>query len=144
MTQRTNKPGYIVDKISLDSYNKAVEKHSLYDISVKAEIAPDMFSLYVGDFLDAYYSATADDRSNMIAQEPVMLRPYRLSVYLAAMAEHLAYHDGLPVPEWTKNYSLETPYFYGGERMKAILLIESPIAFRRRNLYVSENALSRC
>lgn len=47
---------------------------------------------------------------------------------------------------WTESprRSLPRPWFAGGlKNLKAILLAESPVAFRRRNLFVSANTLSR-
>jgi hypothetical protein len=49
-------------------------------------------------------------------------------------------------PNWVnkKEYFLSRPWFYGGlESIKAFLLVESPGPFRRRNIFVSENAMDR-
>lgn len=66
--------------------------------------------------------------------------------YLAAVAESLAGSAHLPVPTWAfaEDRKLHRPWFaleYAS--MRALLLWESPPAFRSRNLFVSENALSR-
>jgi hypothetical protein len=66
--------------------------------------------------------------------------------YWAAVVETLCREAGLPPPEWTESSRcyLHTPWFAGSmENLKAILLAESPVAFRRRNLFVSGNAMSR-
>lgn len=68
------------------------------------------------------------------------------NAYWAAMAETLSIEANLPVPKWTRNPRtfLKYPWFAGGlENLKAILIAESPVPFRRRNLFVSANALSR-
>jgi len=52
----------------------------------------------------------------------------------------------LAVPPWVDEpyRFLVKPFFAGGlENLKAILLVESPLAFRRRQIFVSANALSR-
>ena len=68
------------------------------------------------------------------------------SPYALAVAEHLASRFGLSIPPWTDGAErfLDKPFFAGGlESLKAILLVESPSAFRRRQIFVSANALSR-
>lgn len=66
--------------------------------------------------------------------------------YLAATAEALASELGLDTPAWTRQAgrALHRPWFalpWSG--MRAVLLLESPAAFRSRNLFVSANALAR-
>jgi hypothetical protein len=66
--------------------------------------------------------------------------------YLAALAEHLALSDRFPVPGWTEQPDrfLSEPFFAGGlDSLKAILLVESPLAFRRRLIFISADGLSR-
>jgi hypothetical protein len=66
--------------------------------------------------------------------------------YLAATAEWLAWKHDLPPPRWAFDpaRSLHRPWFASSlASLRALLLLESPAAFRSRNLFVSENALSR-
>ena len=66
--------------------------------------------------------------------------------YLAATAEHLAWQYGLPVPSWVSGdkRKLHRPWFASPlAALRAILILESPAAFRARNLFVSANALNR-
>lgn len=66
--------------------------------------------------------------------------------YLAATAEELAREHGFPVPEWTRSEArkLHRPWFASPlASLRAVLILESPAGFRARNLFVSENALSR-
>jgi hypothetical protein len=66
--------------------------------------------------------------------------------YLAAVAEHLAYTHRFPIPSWvgSENRKLHHPWFASQlAGLRAVLILESPPAFRARNLFVSENALSR-
>src|SRR3954453_22721669 len=63
--------------------------------------------------------------------------------YLAAVAEALSTEHQIPTPAWAwaEDRKLRRPWFalpYAG--MRAILLLESPAAFRSRNLFVSANA----
>jgi hypothetical protein len=66
--------------------------------------------------------------------------------FLAATAEHLAREFALRIPPWPFKPSryLERPYFaLQGAAFRATLLLESPLAFRSRNLFVTANALCR-
>jgi hypothetical protein len=68
-----------------------------------------------------------------------------LDAYLAAVAVSLAAKLGCPAPGWTRDPEriLREPWFASpGRHMRALLLVESPAAFRERNLLVSSNALS--
>lgn len=107
------------------------------------------FNLALANFLDEFYAAPNASR---LSTEPDLLEPILgeqgrvQDAYLAAVAEHLAYTHSLPIPSWVRgdNRKLHHPWFasqlYG---MRAVLILESPPAFRARNLFVSENALSR-
>jgi hypothetical protein len=66
--------------------------------------------------------------------------------YLAATAEELARGQGFWCPEWTgaAERSLTRPWFASSlAALRAVLILESPVGFRARNLFVSRNALSR-
>ncbi len=58
--------------------------------------------------------------------------------YAAAMVEQAAYMKGVAPPEWTVRVTpLEEPYFATAlESLREHLLRSSPVAFRRRNLFV--------
>ncbi len=96
------------------------------------------------EFLDSFY-ANPDQRPRAIEEKPASLDAVH-DAYVAAVAEHLARVYGLPIPEWSENHGngLHEPFFAGGlQSLKAVLLAESPTAFRRRLLFVSKDALSR-
>ena len=99
------------------------------------------------EFLDAFYiEADADRRAAMLAEEPPLREDDWANAYYAAVAEHLAMKNGLPVPGWTGNRArfLKRPFFPSGlESLKAILLVESPTAFRRRMIFVDADPLYR-
>lgn len=101
---------------------------------------------HLREFLDAYYLASPGaPRAAMLAPEPAALDS-RKDAYLAAVAEHLALRDGLPVPDWAlaPGRFLHAPYFPCGlESLKATLLVESPSAFRRRMIFVGRDPLDR-
>ncbi len=105
----------------------------------------------MGDFLDDFRQRcpSAGDKLRMITGEPVWIESgpgISANAYWAAMVETLCREAGLPVPAWTESPRcfLKRPWFAGAlESLKAVLIVESPVPFRRRNLFVSANALSR-
>lgn len=109
----------------------------------------DSFDRCLANFLDQFYSGPNADA---LRDAPVFLAPHFgelgqvQDAYLAAVAEELARNHDLPIPQWTANDAreLHRPWFASPlAALRAVLLLESPPAFRSRNLFVSENALAR-
>lgn len=106
------------------------------------------FSFAHRNFLDGFYAAPTPAK---LAEEPPTLRRVAvdgemLDAYLAASAEELSRANQWPVPGWAgqQERALAQPWFalpWAG--LRTILLLESPPAFRSRNLFVSANALTR-
>ncbi len=98
------------------------------------------------EFLDEFYLETDDEvRGAMLETEPDRVSA-KADAYLAAVAEHLALSNSLPVPEWTSSPTrfLDRAYFPCGlESLKAIYLAESPVSFRRRMVFVEADPLYR-
>jgi hypothetical protein len=102
---------------------------------------------YLREFLDTFYlERDAESRAAMLSPEPPVSGDERADAYLAAVAEHLALRNNLPVPAWTRGKArfLKRPFFPAGlESLKATLLVESPPAFRRRMIFVGADPLYR-
>ena len=120
---------------------------TLHEVGETA-VATGEFSFALRDFLDGFYAQPA---SGALAEMPLRLAGAmadgeRFDAYLGAVAEHLSRAHRWAVPSWARAASryLAAPWFgmssHGG---RMILLAESPAAFRVRNIFVSENALSR-
>jgi len=120
-------------------------------LAAVAELAAqgDSFDRCLANFLDEFYLAPGADA---LAATPERLGPrfgergQIQDCYLAAAAEELARRFSLPVPAWTtaEGRALHRPWFASTlAALRAVLILESPPAFRARNLFVSENALSR-
>ncbi len=109
----------------------------------------DSFDRCLANFLDQFYAAP---NAGALAEEPLLFASQfgeagRVQdAYLAATAEELARRFDLAVPDWTagEKRALHKPWFATPlAALRAVLILESPPAFRARNLFVSENALSR-
>ena len=97
------------------------------------------------EFLDEFY-VHPERRQAMIADEPAPLAAAREHATLGAVAEHLARRWDLAVPPWTDHPSrfLHEPYFTTPiEKLKAMLLAQSPLAFRRRMIFTEAEPLRR-
>jgi len=109
----------------------------------------DSFDLCLANFLDGFYVAPCGEA---LAEEPPLLAPLDdglgpvRDAYLAATAEELARRFELVPPRWMVGEArrLRRPWFATPmASLRAVLILESPAGFRSRNLFVSENALSR-
>jgi hypothetical protein len=109
--------------------------------------AGEDFSLLLREFLDEFYSAVRRGVAAIcIVDEPPGLADAREHASLGAIGEHLARRWNLPIPPWTEDPSrfLRRPYFTTTiEGLKALLLAESPIAFRRRLIFTEAEPLRR-
>src|SRR3954471_257002 len=108
----------------------------------------DSFGRCLANFLDGFYASPA---ASALKPEPKCLRGSVeegeiKDAYLAAVAEELARKYKLPHPAWAyaEERKLHSPWFASDlQSLRAVLLLESPVGFRSRNLFVSETALSR-
>ncbi len=77
--------------------------------------------------------------------QPFELSDEKMDALLASTAESLCDEIGLDPPAWLANVpACREPYFVGGiENLKAITIVESPLRFRIRKIFVLENFLSR-
>jgi hypothetical protein len=118
---------------------------TISDVASRAQSEQGSFDCAVREFLDAWQSMSAHQRDGALKDEPQRTAPVE-DAYLAALAEHLALDERTNVPVWTNDPSrfLKEPFFAGDlESLKAILLVESPLAFRRRLIFISADGLSR-
>ena len=101
------------------------------------------------EFLDEFYLALPSGRAaQMIAEEPGPLPDPQAHALLGAIAEHLTRRWSLPAPapDWTDDASrfLKMPYFTTElEGFKAMLIAQSPLAFRRRLIFTEAEPLRR-
>ena len=103
------------------------------------------FGPTLSEFLDEFYQHP-ERRASMIADEPECVRDSREHAMLGATAEHLARRWNLAVPTWSDDASrfLHEPYFTTPiENLKAMLLAQSPLAFRRRLIFTEAEPLRR-
>jgi hypothetical protein len=112
-------------------------------------IEGESFDRCLANFLDRFYASPS---TSALADAPELLAPTSgplgriQDAYLAATAEELSRRFSLAFPEWitAEERKMRRPWFASQlASLRAVLLLESPVGFRSRNLFVSENALSR-
>ena len=120
--------------------------NSTAEVAVRATDARS-FAYELADFLHEF--ARRGDAAMLAGTPPLMRDRYALGAvndaYLAAVAVSLSARLAIPAPTWTRDPEriLREPWFASpGRHMRALLLVESPAAFRERNLFVSANAIS--
>ena len=109
----------------------------------------DSFDRCLANFLDEFYAAP---NAEALAAQPALLAPTLgdpgrvQDAYLAATTEELARSHRFCVPAWVfaDTRKLRRPWFASPlASLRAVLLLECPAAFRSRNLFISQNALTR-
>ncbi len=115
--------------------------------NTSAEPPEQNFYGYLREFLDSFYVEQDKlRRIAMLTEEPPPLSDATENAYLAGVAEHLALRYGLGVPPWVHGPSrfLKRAFFPSGlESLKAMLIAQSPAAFRRRLIFVELDPLYR-
>ena len=106
------------------------------------------FRFAVRELLDEFSLLLNDaQRARAIADRPPPTGDPRQDAYLAALAEHLAAIHGLERPVWTvePDRFLDRFWFVSREPgFRALAIVESPAAFRRRGIFISAGSLQRC
>ncbi len=118
---------------------------TLVEVAAAATIDTDAFQSTLAGFLDDFYM-NVDRRQAMIDVEPPFTSVEIHDAYLGAVAEHLARRWGLEVPAWTRSERrrLHRPRFMTKiEALKPLLLAQSPLAFRKRMIFVEAEPLRR-
>jgi hypothetical protein len=89
--------------------------------------------------------ATPAERRLMVENRPPPTGDARYDALLAALVEHLCTGAGMPAPRWVDDPDrfLEPWWFVSGLRsLHASALVESPISFARRGVFICDGALS--
>jgi hypothetical protein len=108
----------------------------------------DALAVMLDEFLDVFYlEADPARRQAMIEAAPPRTGRERDDAFVGAVGEHLARRWGLRIPAWAAgdDRDVEKPWFVGrmGKGLSGMLLVESPIAFRRRRIFTEAEPLRR-
>lgn len=122
---------------------------SLAEVSLLTRAVPADFALRHDEFLDDFYLAHPDKarQGTKLAPVPEPTGDEFVDAWIGAVGEHLARRWGLDIPAWTRrpvHNGLRLPRFVPEAReLRAMLLVESPPAFRSRLLFTCAEPLQR-
>lgn len=102
----------------------------------------DSWKIWLFNFVDAF---RRDKEPAYIERPPTQSLKPKLIALIASTVETLCDELNINVPLWCKCVpALKKPWFVSGmESLKASSIVESPIHFRKRNIFVLGNFLSR-
>jgi hypothetical protein len=114
---------------------------TLKETKQQIEREPQHWCIHLMNFVDDF-RYHKDQRA---VSEPFAPTERQTDALLASTAEALCDEMGLAPPSWLKGIpECERPFFVGEfESLKAISIVESPLRFRMRKIFVLENFLSR-
>ena len=114
-------------------------------VAVSMNVITDGFESWKIHFFELVdeFRRTLDPRLTLLP--PVSQLDARLRALLSSIALDLANEAEMDPPDWAqKPYFLDLPWFpAGAESLKASALVESPVFYRKNNIFVLENFLRR-
>jgi hypothetical protein len=114
---------------------------TLKETSSEIGMEPQNWCMHLMNFVDdfRYYKDAS------VMNEPFELIDPRMDALLASTAEYLCDEQKLDPPAWLDDVpGCDKPFFVGElQNLKAISIVESPLRFRMRKVFVLENFLSR-
>lgn len=134
-------------------YNSYVPE-SLADLAIhlrrlkikgQADLPNDASGLIL-QFIDDFRSRRRNNQRELISKKPARTGSALVDAYLAALAEHLSYEVGLPAPAWVEDPDrFLTTWWIESDVPSArpTAVAQSPAAFRRRGIFISQRALER-
>jgi hypothetical protein len=100
---------------------------------------------WVAQFMGDFRRAAPGRRGATVAVEPGPTGDERWDAMLAAVAEHLCYHSGLPVPSWSvaperflERWWFVSPY----QSVHASAFVSTPAAFANRGVFIHAGSLA--
>ncbi len=110
----------------------------------------DVWRHAVVQLLDDYESVRRHDglvaAQAMWAVQPRRSGDRRVDAAFAALGEYLARRDGWPAPAWVRDPELEAVPWWFVTALRGLhprALVESPLSFRKRGVFITNGALKR-
>ena len=116
---------------------------SVEDISLRMHAEDfDSWKIHLFNFADRF---RCERNIALIQNPPIQELDARRRALIASTVEMLCVELGMCSPDWCRGIrGLDTPWFVSGvDSLKAMALVEAPVPFRARNIFVLENFLSR-
>lgn len=98
------------------------------------------------EFLTEYKDTPVGQRQALLDRVPAPTRDQRWDAFVAALAEHLAFHDGLRCPAWAlaDDRFLDRFWFVTNTpAARAEAIVTAPASFMRRGVFIERRDLER-
>lgn len=94
------------------------------------------------NFFDSFNNTLATD---LIKDPPVDGNPEEIEALFASTVCFICRKEGLSIPQWARvKRNLRTPWFVSGmEKLRFFELTESPVEFKRNNIFITTDFLKR-
>ncbi|MFH1379162.1 MAG: hypothetical protein ABII23_02675 [bacterium] len=114
---------------------------TIQEVNKNIKRDPENWRIYLMDFVDDF-RATKDLSA---IEKPFMLSNEKFDALLASTVTYLCNELNLKIPSWITDVPpCKTPWFVSEmNNLKAISIVESPLPFRMRKIFVLENFLNR-
>jgi len=100
----------------------------------------------IDDYQTARRHATPDLAAGLFKHSPAPCGDCRFDAALAALGEHLARRDSRTPPTWVfepERYAQPWWFVSGFSSLRAMELVQSPLAFRKRGVFIRDGDLVR-
>jgi hypothetical protein len=144
----------LLTKLETRRHNGAYAPESLADLArdlrqlkIRSQAQlPAEASARILQFVDDFRSRRRTIQRQLLTRKPARTGSALVDAYLAGVAEHLSNEVGLPAPEWVEDPDrfLRTWWIESDvPSARPTAFAQSPAAFRRRGIFISERALER-
>ena len=136
-----NLPASGIDMVLKRFLEQDQDSVMMVSIRIQAE-GFNSWPLHLFNFVDAFRSAPGE---SLVHVPPMEGMTDALKCLITSTVETLCAESQTTIPEWCYGVrGLREPWFVAGiESLKAMALVESPVQFRKRNIFVLGNFLDR-
>jgi hypothetical protein len=145
---------HLLTKLETRRHNSTYAPESVADLArdleelkfrSQAKLPPEATARIL-QFVDDFRSRRRSTQRELLTSTPVPTGSGLIDAYLAGVAEYLSNEVGLPAPAWVEDTDrfLRTWWIESDvPSARPTAVAQSPAAFRRRGIFVSEKALER-
>ncbi|SRR6266568_997249 len=144
----------LLTKLETRRHNRAYAPESLADLAtaikrlkIRSQTGmPTEASALILQFVDDFRSRRRATQRQLLIEKPGHVGSALVDAYLAGIAEHLSNEVGLPAPAWVEDRDRFLSQWWIESDVpsaRPTAVAQSPAAFRRRGVFISERALER-